>query len=187
MNDKKPQSGLGSMVKNQRHMTCMELLPLLNIWEILKFCQLNKASYHLLRKYVNFKVLFEAWGIHLTDAQVEQTKISLASALKVALKLFMLKSIIESQQMIGKYSVDTNHVSLPDLKTFSNITLQSLRKLHITQVSWNDIFNIEFTLSNGQFCNAGTDFRYDQNHFFDFREKITRIEVIINRNEGSVC
>ena len=187
MVDKKTQSGLRSMVKNQRHMTCMELLPLLNIWEILKFCQLNKASYHLLRKYVNFKVLFEAWGIRLTDAQVEHTKISLASAFKLALKLFMLKSIIESQQMIGKYSVLTNHVSLPDLKTFSNITLQSLRKLHITQVSWNDIFNIEFTLSNGQFCNAGTDFRYDQNHFFDFREKITRIEVIIKRNERSIC
>ena len=118
MVDSKLQNGLSSMIKNQRHMTGMELLPLLNIDEILKFSQLNRASYHLLLKYVNFKVLFEAWGIHLTDAQVEHTKISLASALKVALKLFMLKSIIESQQMIGKYSVVTDHVSLPDLKTF---------------------------------------------------------------------
>ena len=60
MVDKKTQSGLRSMVKNQRHMTCMELLPLLNIWEILKFCQLNKTCYQLLFNYVNFQVLFEA-------------------------------------------------------------------------------------------------------------------------------
>ena len=81
----------------------------------------------------------------------------------------------------------TGMVKVQNSADISNQSLQELRNLAITQVSWNDIFNIEFTLSNGQFCNAGTDFRYDQNHFFDFREKITRIEVIIMKNELSIC
>ena len=105
------------MVKNQRHMTGLVMLPCLNILELTKFCQLNWASYQLLQKYVNFKFLLEAWGIQLTDEQVEEIKISSTSALQVALKFLMIKSIIESQQIIGKRKVVERSVSLPDLKT----------------------------------------------------------------------
>ena len=41
-------------------MTAIMLLPLLNPRELFRFCYINKVSYELMLKYVNFKVLFEA-------------------------------------------------------------------------------------------------------------------------------
>ena len=173
MVENKPLSGLGSIVKNQRHMTGMELLPLLNIWEILKFQQLSKASYQFLLKYVNFKVLFEVWGVQLTDTQVEETKISTTRALQVALKCLMIKSIIENQHIIGKYAVVTGNVSIPDFKKLSNMSLQELKKLTITKVQWNAYFRtLGFTLNDSQSCKAGNE-NPNYSHIFDPAKRIT--------------
>ena len=70
MVESKKLSGLGSMVQNQRDITSKELLTFLTICELVKFCQLSRASYQLMLKYVDFQVLFEARGIILSAAEV---------------------------------------------------------------------------------------------------------------------
>ena len=75
-------------------MTTIELLPLLNIKELARFCRLNKACSLLMFKYVNFKILFEAWGLKLTPDEVADTKISPFRVLQVAAKRIMIRSII---------------------------------------------------------------------------------------------
>ena len=77
-------------------MTTIVLLPLLKIKELARFCGLNKACYQLMFKYVNFEVLFKAWGFKLTPAEVIETKISPFRALQVAAKYIMIRSMINS-------------------------------------------------------------------------------------------
>ena len=75
-------SGFEIMIKDTKLMTAIMLLPLLNLREMARFCQLNKASYQLMLEYVNFKVLFEVQGYNLTPAEDEEFKISPPRALK---------------------------------------------------------------------------------------------------------
>ena len=75
------------MVNEHRLMTAMMLLPYLNPFELAKFCRLNKASFHIAQKIVNFKVLFESQGIQLTPKQVNGFKFSVPLALKIVAKL----------------------------------------------------------------------------------------------------
>ena len=65
-------SSFVKMIKNQKLMTIIILLPYLNIKELVRFCRLNKASYKLMLK-VNFQVLYGAWGIKLSPAEVKET------------------------------------------------------------------------------------------------------------------
>ena len=83
-------------------MTIIILFPFLKPRELATFCQLNKACLELMLKYVNYQVLVQAWGINLTPADVEETRISRSRALQMAAKYMVLKSIIESPRIIGK-------------------------------------------------------------------------------------
>ena len=67
-------------------MVAIVLLPFLRIKELVRFCRLNKACYHLMQAIVNFQVLFETWGLNLTRTQWEATLISASIALQVAAK-----------------------------------------------------------------------------------------------------
>ena len=49
-----------TMVKEYKLMTAIVLLPYFDPWELVKFCQLNKACFHIMQNVVNFQVLFEA-------------------------------------------------------------------------------------------------------------------------------
>ena len=49
-------------------------------------------------------------------------------------KCVMIKSIIESQHIIGKDAVVTGNLSIPDFKKLSNMSLQELKNLTITKV-----------------------------------------------------
>ena len=60
MVERRQSSGFEKMVKNNKLMTIIVLLPYLHPRELARFRRLNKSSYQLLLKYVNFKVLFEA-------------------------------------------------------------------------------------------------------------------------------
>jgi hypothetical protein len=78
------------MIKVRRLMTVIELFPYLNVWDLARFSQLNRACNELLNprsnQCVNFKVLFKAWGINLTLAEVKETLISTSKALQLRVK-----------------------------------------------------------------------------------------------------
>ena len=133
MVESKPIRGFESMVKNQKGMVVIILFPYLSPRELARFCQLNKSCCQLLLKYVNFQVLFEAWGICLSPAEVEETRISISRALQMALKL---KSIVKSLRIIGTDRVKCvkGTVNLIDIPTLANMSLQELGNLAITQV-----------------------------------------------------
>ena len=107
-----------------------------------KFCRINKSCKKLLdprSKYcVNFKVLFEGWGIQLNDDDVEETLISTSRALQLATKYMLLKSIIKSQHIIPTEVVNDviGTSSIPDLVKHHNMSLQELRNLKIEKVEW---------------------------------------------------
>ena len=58
--------------------------------DLARFSQINKQSKDLLdpksKCCVNFKVLFEAWGIQISPADAAETLISTSTALKVGSK-----------------------------------------------------------------------------------------------------
>ena len=78
------------MVKIRRLMTVILLFPYFMARDLAKFSQLSKSCNELLnpktKQCVNFKVLFETWGITLTTAEVEETLISTHKALQVVRK-----------------------------------------------------------------------------------------------------
>ena len=92
----KSRSGFESMVKERKLMVAIVLLPYLKIRELVRFCRLNKACYHIMQAIVKFRVLFENWGLYLTPSQTEAILISASMALKVAAKCMMLNSITKS-------------------------------------------------------------------------------------------
>jgi hypothetical protein len=99
-------------------MTAGEFLNFFNPRELVRICQLNKASYHLIQTKVNFKVLFEAQGFKLTPNELESVEISASMALQVAAKRMILNSIIKSKRMIGAEKMDMvqGSVVIPDMK-----------------------------------------------------------------------
>ena len=50
-------------------MAVIVLLPYLKVSELVRFCRLNKACYHMMKAVVNFQVLFGNWGLYFTPAQ----------------------------------------------------------------------------------------------------------------------
>ena len=48
------------MVKEHKLMTAIVFLPYFDPWELTIFSMLNKTSFDIIHKIVNFKVLFEA-------------------------------------------------------------------------------------------------------------------------------
>ena len=75
----------------------------------------------------------------------------------------MLKSIIKSQQIIGKYAITDviGTVTVPDMTLLKNKSLQDIKGLKITKVSWKDMWIFGLTLNDGQSCKAGTSFDFD--------------------------
>ena len=102
MVERRKASGFERLVKEHRLMTAMMIFPVLCPWELARFCRLKKASHSIFQKIVNFKALFEAWGLNLTPAQIKETLISASIALQVAAKCIMLKSLFYSSQITPK-------------------------------------------------------------------------------------
>jgi hypothetical protein len=72
----------------------------------------------------------------------------------------------------------------------NHIYAQEISKLTINEVQWfrssRFISHLEFTLSDGQKCEAGP-YESNQSHTFDKSKKITKVEVIIDRSsEGFI-
>ena len=132
----KSQSGFESMVNERKLMVAIVLLPYLKISELVKFCRLNKACYHIMQAIVKFRVLFENWGLHFTPSQAEAILLSASIALKVAAKSLKLKSIVKSLRIIGTDAVQNvkGTVNLLDMPTLAKMSLQELGNLAITQV-----------------------------------------------------
>ncbi len=136
MVESKPKSGLESIVKNQKLMTVIVLFPFFKPWELARFCQFNKAYKELLLRHVNFQVLFEAWGIILTPAEMEETYISTSIALKLAAKKFILKSIKKSKHMIAREAIKIlrRKEIVPKISKLEAKSFEELTKLRIKQV-----------------------------------------------------
>ena len=107
-----------------------------------------------------------------------------STALQVALKYLMIKSIVESQHIFSKENNVFSNVSIPTISDFYNKSLSELRNFTITQVYWYGHLAIGLKLSDGQTCKAG-DRDFTNSHTFDPAKKITKIEVIIHMWE--VC
>ena len=138
------------MVSTQKIMTVIVMFPYLTLKELTKFCQLNKACRELMLK-VNYKVLCEAWGVKLSSDLVAETQISTSIALQVLCKFMMLNHISESQYVWGLSMDIEPHIiaTVPNMSKIENKSVQELRDLRITQVSWNDNLFFDFTLNDG--------------------------------------
>ena len=84
------------MVNERRLLTVIVLLPYLKVSELVRFCQLNKGCYHLMQAVVNYRVLFENWGLILKPYQLQETLISATIALQVAAECIMRNSVTKS-------------------------------------------------------------------------------------------
>jgi hypothetical protein len=130
-------------------------------------------------------VLFKAYGLNLTSKEVNAILISASIALQVAAKYMMLKSITKSETIIPFFSVEKvlGTVSVPEMTKNLNISYQELKSLHLKIVEWNCFFTLGITLSNGESCTAGSNYKVNQSHSFDPNKKITKVEVIISKDE----
>ena len=63
MVESKPQSSFESLVNERRLLTVIVLIPYLRVSELVRFFRLNKACYHLMQEVVNYRVLFDNWGL----------------------------------------------------------------------------------------------------------------------------
>jgi hypothetical protein len=76
-------------------------------------------------------------------------------------------------------------VSIPDMTPFAVKSLQDIKNLKITKVEWTSS-SLFITLIDGQTCRAGTKYFWCESHIFDPFKKITRVEVIINKDEDLI-
>ena len=130
---------------------------------------------------------FKAWGICLSPAEVEETRILLSRALQVALKYKKIKSIVKSHRIIPKEVINNliSKVIFPDMSTLAKQNRQELKNLIITQVHWDKNCSLGLTLNDDKSCKAGTVV-CNNSHTFDPTKKITRVEVIIEKFERSI-
>ena len=63
MVESRQASSFEKIVKEQKLMTVIILLPYLKISELFRFFRLNKGCYHIMQAIVNFQVLFKTWGL----------------------------------------------------------------------------------------------------------------------------
>lgn len=72
--------------------------------------------------------------------------------LEEEIKQWILNSIIRSNQIIAEKAVKlvTSTLILPNMTEIHHKSLKQLRNLSLTQVQWNGIWAIGFTLSDGQ-------------------------------------
>jgi len=89
----------------------------------------------------------------------------------------MLKTIVESQRMIGKEKIIEvkGSVTIPNMKTLVEKSWQVLRNFVVTKVQWNSIATFGIALIDGQNCKAGTEYDFNNSYSFDSAKKITRI------------
>ena len=142
-------------------------------------------------KVVNYKVLFAAQGVELTDSEVQETKKSISRALQVALEAvnkWAISSIVKSKRIIGNSAVSkvTGTKRIPHMATLGTKSLAELKVLTISQVQQWSASTISFTLNDGQSCTIGKSLEYNRSHVFDPAKKITRIEVIISKYEADI-
>lgn len=175
------------MIKVRRLMTIIEFLPFLNPRELAFFCQLDKACSELILNHTNFQVLFEVWGTKLTEADLKETKISAHNALKVGRKYMMLNQITQSKMILEKDPIERKKgiISVPNLTTLGEKTLEELRKLTFKEVQWNYGKKLGFILSDDQKCILGTN-KLDKTHKFNQEKKITKVEVIMSKDEVNI-
>ena len=171
-------------------MTQLEFLPFFSLRDMVKFLQVSKECNQLidpnsLKNCINYQVLFKAWGIKLTPAEVAETKILSTRALQVLAKHMMIKSIVKSQRIIPTKAVNsvTGTSSIPDMTTLTDQSLSQLRNMTITQLQWMDghLLTFGLTLNDGQTCKAGPS-DFNKSHKFDPANKITKIKTIIRWN-----
>ena len=73
MVESRQSSRFEKMVKKRPLMAIIMLLPFLNPYDLSRFCQLNKASLHIMQSIVNFQVLFKALSIKLAPPDILET------------------------------------------------------------------------------------------------------------------
>ncbi len=78
---------------------------------------------------------------------------------------------------------------VPEVQELANLTVKeliNLTNLTIKKVEWNSMDTLGFTLSNGEYCEAGSLYKVEESHTFDQNKKITKVECIIYQNECDI-
>ena len=83
-----------------------------------------------------------------------------------------MKSFIISKTIIPTTIVKfvDGAVRVPEVQELANLTVKeliNLTNLTIKKVEWNAFITLSFTLSNGEYCTAGSDCKVDKSHIFD--------------------
>jgi hypothetical protein len=77
------------------------------------------------------------------------------------------------------------------MENLFNKSIKEMRKMTFKKIVWLGMNYLEFTLNDGQFCKAGKEKDFDRkfmiSHTFNPSKKITKIEVIIDRDEYIMC
>ena len=77
------------------------------------------------------------------------------------------------------------------MENLFNKSIKEMRKMTFKKIDWLGMNYLKFTLNDGQFCKAGNEKDFDRkfmvSHTFDPSKKITKIEVIIDRDEYIMC
>ncbi len=72
---------------------------------------------------------------------------------------------------------------VPEVQELANLTVKeliNLTNLTIKKVEWNGLNTLSFTLSNGEYCKAGSKYKVENRHTFDPNKKITKVECFIH-------
>ena len=99
----------------------------------------------------------------------------------------MLDLIFQSKRIIPKRAVDGVIGTLlsPEMTRLEENSWQELRNLTITQVQWDGVETIGFTINDSQDCKVGPD-DFEATHTFDPSKKISKIVVIIDDPEFEI-
>ena len=132
---------------------------------------------------VNYIVLCETLGITLQVSKVKETLISTSRCLKLISKCLLFNSIVKSKRIIldSKVRFIVCSITIPSMHKIKS--LKELRNLRIKEVLWYYFYWISFSLSNGEFGISGCYNEGCDKHIFDPAKKITKVEVIICKNE----
>ncbi len=86
--------------------------------------------------------------------------------------MYLLKSFIISKTIIPTTKVQfvEGAARVPEVQELANLAVKeliNLTNLTIKKVEWKKYLKLGFTLSNGEYCEAGSSRRVHENHTFD--------------------
>jgi len=128
-----------NLVKDRKLLVVIVILPSFKLYELVRFCRLNKACYEIIENKVNYEVLLETQGIKkkinpfILAAFKSGPFTSKLNGLKELAKHLLIKTISRSEQ-IGEFipfGTTVKTTRIPNFRTLACKSLEQLRSLSI--------------------------------------------------------